>query len=189
MAESRSSWFRTRNRGAGSAVSSRFNPEEDLDEEKHALMSLINAQLADDGDTEVEIIQEAVASGVETSSDLVGSLSAAAVSVTGAAPRCLLCPGLLESRFYTQVRVPVVAYGPGDLEVSHGLMENVEIARLVDHANWPRRLFSHRDDRELPVVREEVCRRGQKAAAPVWARPLVRSAAADRDRVADEYCA
>jgi acetylornithine deacetylase/succinyl-diaminopimelate desuccinylase-like protein len=30
--------------------------------------------------------------------------------------------------------VPAVAYGPGELEVSHGPSESVEVARLIDHA-------------------------------------------------------
>jgi acetylornithine deacetylase/succinyl-diaminopimelate desuccinylase-like protein len=54
--------------------------------------------------------------------------------VTGKRPAFELCPGLLESRFYVQQGMPALAYGPGDLAISHGSQEYLEVGRLVDCA-------------------------------------------------------
>jgi acetylornithine deacetylase/succinyl-diaminopimelate desuccinylase-like protein len=115
-------------------IERRFNPDEDADEERRTLLELIDAHTPSAGDVEVSVIQQAVPSGVDADSDLVRGLGTAAETVTGRSPHCRLCPGLLESRFYSAAGVPAVAYGPGELEVSHGPSESVEVARLIDHA-------------------------------------------------------
>jgi acetylornithine deacetylase/succinyl-diaminopimelate desuccinylase family protein len=115
-------------------IERRFNPDEDADEERRTLLELIDAHTPSAGDVEVSVIQQAVPSGVDADSDLVRCLGTAAETVTGRSPHCRLCPGLLESRFYSAAGVPAVAYGPGELEVSHGPSESVEVARLIDHA-------------------------------------------------------
>jgi succinyl-diaminopimelate desuccinylase len=115
-------------------IERRFNPEEDLDEEKNRLLEIIDAHVSRCDEIDVSIIQQAPSSGIDAGSDLVASLVEAAEAVTGSAPECRLCPGLLESRFYSRAGVPAVAYGPGDLEVSHGPSESVDVGRLVDHA-------------------------------------------------------
>ena len=114
-------------------IERRFNPEEDLEEVRTELYDVIEASMIGRDDVEVHVIQQARPSGVPADSDLVTSLSRASQVVTGTSPECRLCPGLLESRFYSEANVPVVAYGPGDLEVSHGPSESVEIARLIQH--------------------------------------------------------
>jgi acetylornithine deacetylase/succinyl-diaminopimelate desuccinylase family protein len=115
-------------------IERRFNPEEHLEEVKAELYDLIDANIDRQHDVDVFVIQQAIPSGVKAGSDLVTRLSRAAEVVRGGSPVCELCPGLLESRFYSQAGVPVVAYGPGDLEVSHGPSESVEIARLIEDA-------------------------------------------------------
>ena len=45
-----------------------------------------------------------------------------------------LCPGLLETRFYSQKGIPALGFGPGSLLVSHGPKEYVEIKHLVECA-------------------------------------------------------
>jgi acetylornithine deacetylase/succinyl-diaminopimelate desuccinylase family protein len=113
-------------------IERRFNPEEHLEEVKAELYRLIEANVERRPDVDVFVIQQAMSSGVKADSDLVKTLSRAAESVTGRSPVCRLCPGLLESRFYSEAGVPVVAYGPGELEVSHGPTESVDIARLIE---------------------------------------------------------
>jgi acetylornithine deacetylase/succinyl-diaminopimelate desuccinylase-like protein len=115
-------------------IERRFNPEERLEAMKAELYEVIEATTDGACDVEVVPIQEAMSSGVEADSDLVKGVIRAAEVVRGRAPACRLCPGLLESRFYSAAGVPVVAYGPGDLEVSHGPTESVAIGRLIEDA-------------------------------------------------------
>lgn len=115
-------------------IERRFNPEERLEDVSAELHGVIEAARARGQDADVVVIQQAVASAVDAGSPLVSRLSRAVQHVTGTAPACELCPGLLESRFYSEASVPAVAYGPGDLEVSHGPAEHVQIARLIEHA-------------------------------------------------------
>jgi len=115
-------------------VERRFNPEEDPEEERARLFEAIERSAGADAEVDVTVIQEARASGVEGDSELVTCLRRAAGAVRGEAPACRLCPGLLESRFYAEADVPVVAFGPGELEVSHGPSENVDVSRVVEDA-------------------------------------------------------
>jgi succinyl-diaminopimelate desuccinylase len=55
-------------------------------------------------------------------------------AVTGRMPEIELCPGLLETRFYSAGGIPAFAYGPGLLTVSHGPNEFVPIDRMVQCA-------------------------------------------------------
>ena len=41
-------------------------------------------------------------------------------AVEGAAPRLQMCPGVLDTRWYSQLGIPAFAYGGGGLDVSHG---------------------------------------------------------------------
>jgi succinyl-diaminopimelate desuccinylase len=113
-------------------IERRFNPEEYLEEVTAELYKIIEANVDRRDDVDVSMIQQAIPSGVKADADLVKRLSRAAEVVTGRSPVCQLCPGLLESRFYWEAGVPVVAYGPGDLEVSHGPAESVDIGRLIE---------------------------------------------------------
>ena len=97
----------------------RFNPEEDLAEEKARLLGILDELRSQGIELEYEILQEARAAGVAADTELGSALTAAVVEVEGAAPRFELCPGLLELRFYAAAGVPSYCYGPGRLEVSH----------------------------------------------------------------------
>ena len=108
----------------------RFNPEEDLCEEKARLLGILDELRSEGIELEYEILQEAPAAGVAADTALGLALTRAVVEVEGASPRFELCPGLLELRFYAAAGVPSYCYGPGRLEVSHGADENVEIAAL-----------------------------------------------------------
>lgn len=111
-------------------VERRFNPEEDLAAEREHLLRVVRESVPAGVGVEVDVFQEAPSSSVPESAPLVIELSKAVEAVTGELPRCELCPGLLETRFYGEAGIPAVAYGPGDLAVSHGPEESVELARL-----------------------------------------------------------
>lgn len=116
------------------SVERRFNPEEDLEVEKARLFETIHGAAPPDINVNIETIQEGAAGGTAPDSALGRALTASVEAVVGSAPRFELCPGLLETRFYTARGVDAMAYGPGDLSVSHGPAEYVELQRVVDCA-------------------------------------------------------
>jgi succinyl-diaminopimelate desuccinylase len=69
-------------------------------------------------------------------------------AVTGLAPAFEVCPGLLETRFYADLGIPALAYGPGVLALAHGPDESVNLSRMVDcatvYAVTAARLFAAR---------------------------------------------
>jgi succinyl-diaminopimelate desuccinylase len=115
-------------------VDRRINPEEDLAAEKQRLLDLFSRLKADGIDHEIEIFQEAPASGVAEDHPFAQSLARAVQTVTGKTPAFEMCPGLLENRFYAQRGVPALAYGPGLLSISHGPHEFVPLANIGDCA-------------------------------------------------------
>jgi succinyl-diaminopimelate desuccinylase len=116
----------------GFTVERRMNPEEDHDTERERLTRTIANATPDGATIGVSVIQDARSSAAPEDSTPARALSHAVRSVTRSEPSFEMCPGLLESRFYGQVGVPALAYGPGDLELSHGPDESVAIERLVE---------------------------------------------------------
>ena len=113
-------------------IDRRINPEEDLAVEKERLFALFDQLRGQGLELEVEMLQEAPASGSPSDHPFARALTESVQAVTGQAPAFELCPGLLEIRFYAGRGIPAYAYGPGLLEVSHGPQEFV---RLGDVAN------------------------------------------------------
>jgi acetylornithine deacetylase/succinyl-diaminopimelate desuccinylase family protein len=112
-------------------VDRRMNPEEDLQAEKARLLETLERLQRSGINLEVEVLQEAEASGSSEHSALARALARNATACTGAAPAFELCPGLLEIRFYGRRGIPAYAYGPGLLDVAHGPDEWVSISRVL----------------------------------------------------------
>jgi succinyl-diaminopimelate desuccinylase len=115
-------------------VDRRVNPEEDLDEERHALFRALDEARRHGVKLDVDVIQEGHPSGTSEATPLGRALRRHVRAVTGKAPRFEMCPGLLEIRFYANQGMPAYAYGPGLLSISHGPKEFVDIDRIVDCA-------------------------------------------------------
>jgi succinyl-diaminopimelate desuccinylase len=115
-------------------VDRRTNPEESLDAERARLAACVDRARARGARLSVEVIQEGDPSHTDAGTPLARALTAAAGDITGAAPSYELCPGLLETRFYSRTGIPALAYGPGDLDVAHGPRERIDLARMVDVA-------------------------------------------------------
>jgi acetylornithine deacetylase/succinyl-diaminopimelate desuccinylase family protein len=113
-------------------VERRFNPEEDLETVKRQLLRVIEEARPSWVEVEVEVIQEGEASATDVDSALSRALANSIEEATGNRPPFELCPGLLETRFYTQQEIPALAFGPGILSVSHGPEEYVEVTRLLE---------------------------------------------------------
>lgn len=115
-------------------VDRRTNPEERLEEERARLCACIDRVGARGARLEVEVIQEGDPSYTSTDAPLARALTAAIEAVSRHQARFELCPGLLETRFYSARGVPALAYGPGDLSVSHGPEESIDVTRLLESA-------------------------------------------------------
>ncbi len=114
-------------------VDRRINPEESLAKEKARLLAVLD-KFRDAGTLEYEVFQEAQGAGVPETSMPAQVLARQIEIVKGRTPVFEMCPGLLEIRFYAQLGIPALAYGPGLLQVSHGPREYVSVKNLVDCA-------------------------------------------------------
>ncbi|MBI4279006.1 MAG: ArgE/DapE family deacylase [Armatimonadetes bacterium] len=115
-------------------VDRRFEPSEGLNLARQEIMDALDGVRREGVDIEVTVLQEAPAAAVPLESPLIRTLAGVIAEVTGRPPRVEPCPGVLEIRFFAQRGVPAVCYGPGDLEVSHGPEEYVEMERILQTA-------------------------------------------------------
>jgi succinyl-diaminopimelate desuccinylase len=115
-------------------VDRRINPEEDLETEREKLLGVLLECKWDGIPLEWEILQEGGSSSCAEDHPLGKVLSRSVAAITGQAPRFELCPGLLETRFYGEKRIPAYAYGPGLLSVAHGPKEYVDLRKVIDCA-------------------------------------------------------
>jgi acetylornithine deacetylase/succinyl-diaminopimelate desuccinylase-like protein len=111
-----SAWF---------SVDRRFNPEEDLDQELARLTDAIN-EAAEDADVDVEVLQAQPSGATDREHPAARSLERCVEAVEGDAPAFELCPGVLDTRWYSQLGIPAFAYGAGRLDVSHGPDEHID---------------------------------------------------------------
>jgi succinyl-diaminopimelate desuccinylase len=111
-------------------VDRRINPEEELEVEKHRLLGCLESVKAQGVDLEVELLQVGASCGISEDIPLAQSLSKNIGKIMGRQPAFEMCPGLLEIRFYAQRGIPALAFGPGDLECSHGPLEFVKVENI-----------------------------------------------------------
>jgi succinyl-diaminopimelate desuccinylase len=76
------------------------------------------------------VLQEGEPAVASVDAKLADVLAQSIADVTGKMPGFELCPGILETRFFTARGIPGYAYGPGVLEISHGPDEYVELSSL-----------------------------------------------------------
>jgi acetylornithine deacetylase/succinyl-diaminopimelate desuccinylase-like protein len=113
------------------SVDRRLNPEEKLEEELARLRDTIaDAARETRADVTVEVLQQAPSAGTDETHPVCVALADCVAAVEGARPAFRLCPGVLETRWYAQLGIPALAYGPGGLDVSHGPEEYVDEAAL-----------------------------------------------------------
>jgi succinyl-diaminopimelate desuccinylase len=112
-----SAWF---------SVDRRFDPDEQLDEELERLTRTIeDAARAAGAEVEIEVLQAQPSGRTDQDHPAARTLAACA---GGAAFE--LCPGVLDTRWYSQLGIPAFAYGGGNLEVAHGPDEYIEEADM-----------------------------------------------------------
>ncbi|HET8921666.1 MAG TPA: ArgE/DapE family deacylase [Candidatus Acidoferrum sp.] len=115
-------------------VDRRINPEEDLAVEKAKLLDVLENCKSAGIPLEWEIFQEAGSAACREDESLGKALAWSVETLTGAAPRFEMCPGLLEIRFYAAKGIPAYAYGPGLLSVAHGPKEFVDLRKVIEVA-------------------------------------------------------
>jgi succinyl-diaminopimelate desuccinylase len=119
------SWF---------TVDRRINPEENFETERQSLIGVLEQCRRDGIRLEWEIFQEGSAAVCSAEEKLGRALTESVKAITGEAPQFEMCPGLLEIRFYSALKIPAYAYGPGLLSVAHGPNEYVDIRKVRDCA-------------------------------------------------------
>ena len=117
-----SAWF---------SVDRRFNPEEELGQELTLLTSMIeDAAGAAGAEVDIEVLQEQPSGRTNSEHPTAQALARCVEAVEGEGARFELCPGVLDTRWYSELGIPAFGYGGGGLEVAHGPDEFIEQAAL-----------------------------------------------------------
>ncbi len=116
-----SAWF---------SIDRRINPEESLPQAKEELDRVFQQHRKEGIEIEVTVLQEGEPAVAPADSRLGEILAQTVKDVTGKRPSFELCPGVLETRFFTSRGIPGYSYGPGLLDISHGPDEYVELSSL-----------------------------------------------------------
>ena len=117
-----SAWF---------SIDRRFNPEEDLERELAQLTGMINEAADAAGATvEIDVLQQQPSGSTDQTHPAAQTLARCAEAVEGAAPSFEICPGVLDTRWYSQLGIPAFGYGGGRLDISHGPDEYIDEAAM-----------------------------------------------------------
>jgi succinyl-diaminopimelate desuccinylase len=113
------------------SIDRRFNPEEELDRELERLIDMVTeAAGAAGAEVDIDVLQQQPSGSTEQAHPAAQTLAQCIDAVEGAAPTFQLCPGVLDTRWYSQLGIPAFAYGGGRLEISHGPDEEIEEAAM-----------------------------------------------------------
>jgi succinyl-diaminopimelate desuccinylase len=113
------------------SVDRRFNPDEDLEAELARLTDTIGETAAAAGaDVEVDVLQAQPSSATDRDHPAARALAWSVEAVEGGKATFELCPGVLDTRWYSQLGIPAFAYGGGRLDVSHGPDEYIDEAAM-----------------------------------------------------------
>ena len=113
-------------------VDRRPNADESYDDARRELLAILESARADGVDLSWEVLQDARSAVTPPESAFVQAVAGAAAAVTGSAPSVTCCPGVLETRVYSRLGIPAVAFGPGLIDRMHSPDEDVPVANLFD---------------------------------------------------------
>lgn len=114
-------------------IDRRPNPDEDYAAACRELLGLLD-EFGKDHDVTVQVLQDVLPAGADVDGPLIRMLQEAARDTSGRQVRAAMCPGCLETRIYSSVGIPSVAFGPGPFTEMHGPGEHVPIDNLVEAA-------------------------------------------------------
>jgi acetylornithine deacetylase/succinyl-diaminopimelate desuccinylase-like protein len=113
-----SAWF---------SVDRRFNPEERLEQELARLTGMIEEAARTAGaPVEIDVLQAQPSGSTDQDHPAAQMLAGCVEAVEAGRATFRLCPGVLDTRWYSQLGIPAFAYGGGRLDVSHGPHEYIE---------------------------------------------------------------
>jgi succinyl-diaminopimelate desuccinylase len=113
-----SAWF---------SIDRRFNPEEQLDQELARLTVMIEeAANAAGAHVDIDVLQAQPSGSTDQDHPVAQTLGRCVAAVEPAGATFQLCPGVLDTRWYSQLGIPAFAYGGGRLDVSHGPDEYID---------------------------------------------------------------
>jgi succinyl-diaminopimelate desuccinylase len=78
----------------------------------------------------IEVLQRQPSGSTDQTHPAARTLAGCIQAVEGAAPSFQMCPGVLDTRWYSQLGIPAFAYGGGRLDVSHGPDEYIDEAAM-----------------------------------------------------------
>jgi succinyl-diaminopimelate desuccinylase len=109
------------------SVDRRFNPEEELDQELARLTGAINAAAdAAGAHVDIEVLQAQPSGSTDRAHPAARVLAECVEAVEGSGAAFQLCPGVLDTRWYSGLGIPAFAYGGGRLDISHGPGEFID---------------------------------------------------------------
>ncbi|MCK4305030.1 MAG: ArgE/DapE family deacylase [Candidatus Eisenbacteria sp.] len=121
-------------KAASFSIDRRFHPQEEADGVERELEAVFQDFRHKGWTLDVQNLQRGAASLTPAGTQLVQTMAQVISSVAGEQPRIALCPGILETRYFLAHGIPGLAYGPGELEVSHTPRECVSITRILQVA-------------------------------------------------------
>lgn len=114
-------------------IDRRPNPDEDYPAARQELLDVIE-DFGKDHRLTVEVLQDVLPAYTDEDVPLIQTLRTAALATNGRTVPLSMCPGCLETRIYSNLGIPSVAYGPGPLAEMHSPDEHVPIGNLLEAA-------------------------------------------------------
>lgn len=116
------------------SVDRRFHPRENRPEVARELERTYRRFRRSGWGLDVRSLQKGGASFTPNDTPLAQALTRIVGAITGEPPGFGLCPGILETRFFLEHGTTGLAYGPGELGLSHTQHERVSLSRIMDVA-------------------------------------------------------
>jgi succinyl-diaminopimelate desuccinylase len=114
-------------------IDRRPNPDEDYAAACRELLDLLN-DYGKNHRLTIEILQDVTPAYTEENVSLIHTLQAAVFDTSNRTISLSMCPGCLETRIYSNLGIPSVAYGPGPLAEMHAPSEHVPVDNLLEAA-------------------------------------------------------
>lgn len=117
-------------------IDRRLIPEEKLEDAKNEIFSTLDKLQAQDPELKIEtkIVSQFNACLTPKDSPICTKTAEAVKDVSGKLPTVTMCIGSLDMRYFTEIGIPTVAFGPGDLRLVHTVNEYVEVKELIKAA-------------------------------------------------------